>query len=415
MTDLDEKKTQWNSFRAKIFYVLVSFVICFSLMLNMLLHHQYGDHIDSLSNDLISQSNENVIDKTTDYLMPAVLLSETAARMATIGTLDLDNKSQLENLFLTILKPYPQLQAIYYGDEDGNFFMINRGKNNTTTKEVLHVGNDIKTTYKIRNDENVVIDEKTIMTEVYDARLRPWYKGAKEVGQRFWTDVYVFFTNKQSGITASYPMYSSDNRLKGVFGVDISLSNISSFLNAQKMSKKGHMFILNDKNKVVALPASLSEKKQSDHPLHIKDLGRPEILEAVSIRDTYKATKFTYTVDGKDYFASFLDFPQFFGKQWTTALIVPSQALNTNKVIMNRIFLIFLGLAVLIIYLISILLSRSIFDPLNAIIADMKKIGNLVFDDFLHIPQSVREINSLSDAYVSMKAALKKYKSTRQG
>lgn len=413
MTEYSEKKSQWNSFRAKVFYVLVSFAVCFSLTLNMLLHHQYTDHIDSLSNDLISQSNENVIDKTTDYLMPAVLLSETAARMATIGTLDLNDKAQLENLFLTILKPYPQLQAIYYGDENGNFFMINRGDYTTTTKEITNLGSSLQTTYKIRNDENQVIEERVETTESYDPRLRPWYKGAKEVGQRFWTDVYVFFTTKQSGITASYPMYGADKRLKGVFGVDISLSNISSFLNAQKISQKGHMFILNDKNKVVALPESLSGVRKADHPLHINELERPEILEAVSIRDTYKATKFTYTVDGNDFFASFVDFPQFFGKQWTTALIVPSQALNANKVMMNRVFFIFLGLAVLIIYLISILLSRSLFDPLQAIISDMKKVGSAVFDDAIHIPGSVREINKLSEAYIAMKDSIKRYLSTK--
>jgi adenylate cyclase len=410
MVNQEEKKSLWSSFRARIFYILLIFVVCFSLTLNMLLHHQYADHIDTLSNDLIAQANENVIEKSSDYLMPAVLLSESTARMVTNGTLNTNNKDQLESLFLTILKPYPQLKAIYFGDEYGNFFMVNRVGDKTVTKEIKANGKEIVTFYKTRNKDNSIIKETTTKSESFNPKLRPWYKGAKSKGERFWTDIYMFFSDKQLGITASYPMYNSNKHFKGVFGVDISLSNISEFLNAQRISKKGHMFILNDKNRIVALPTTL-ETKHSDTPLHINDLGKEEIIEAVSIRDSYNASKFTYTVNGKDYFASFVNFPEYFGKRWTTALIVPSHALTVNKVMINRLFFIFLGISILIIYLISILLTRSMFDPLNIIVKDMKNIKNANFDEKIAIEQSVKEIDIVVDTYMDMKNSLKNKKS----
>ena len=39
--------------------------------------------------------------------------------------------------------------------------------------------------------------------DAYDPRTRPWYEGAASAGALFWTDVYVFWSDKQPGITAA--------------------------------------------------------------------------------------------------------------------------------------------------------------------------------------------------------------------
>jgi len=407
MSHNDEREPIWNSFRTLVFYILVAFVVCFSLTLNMLLQHQYADHIDNLSNDIIAQSNENVIDKTSDYLKPAVLLAKTTSRMATNGSLDLTDKSQLENLFIAILKPYPQLQSIFYGDEDGNFFMVRRSGENTLTKEVIVDIEKVTTMYKSRSSDNDILDQRTTNREFYDPRQRPWYQGAVDNKGEFWTDVYKFYTFNELGITASHPVFES-GQLKGVFGVDISLKNISTFLNNQRISKKGHMMILDEHNKVVALPSDL-EKEDMVLPVSVRDLNREELNKAIDIRDVYNATRFTYTTNGKDYFASFVEFPTDIGRQWTTALIVPSQALNINKVVINRLFFIFLGISILIVYLISILLSRSIFDPIYVLINDIKNVGRNIIDDSVVFQKSVKEVNILIDTFKDMKKSIKSF------
>jgi hypothetical protein len=86
-----------------------------------------------------------------------------------------------------------------------------------------------KLTWIYRKPDGTIdrIEEQTF--DGFDPRERPWYEGAKQTQQRFWSDVYIFHTSRSPGITASYPIIKQ-GKVLGAFGLDIPLEDLSVFV-----------------------------------------------------------------------------------------------------------------------------------------------------------------------------------------
>ena len=105
----------------------IGFIFLITTILSIGLTYQFKNNtIDSLSNSLLEQINNNIIEITTNFLMPAIVLAESSARLAEEGALDVNNSLQIEQYFKASIKPHPQIQGLYYGDKFGNFYMIKK-------------------------------------------------------------------------------------------------------------------------------------------------------------------------------------------------------------------------------------------------------------------------------------------------
>ena len=90
------------------------------------------------ANNSINQATNMVIRETTDYLMPLSKMAEFSAMINNGGALSLRNKKQLEDYGLEVLKFYPPTAAFYFGDEQGNFLMIQRLPDGTIATDIVN-------------------------------------------------------------------------------------------------------------------------------------------------------------------------------------------------------------------------------------------------------------------------------------
>jgi len=392
---------------ASIVSILVVLALCISVgsivTISLYSRHQHQQALHALSDQFINQIQETVIEKTSNYLMPAIILAENSAKMVQFGALSLANTAQIENYALSVLTPYPQLSAFYYGDAQGNFTMLKRQPDGTIQTKLVRPKLSL-TKFKDRNPLGQITTITPIYKVDFDPRKRPWYVGAQTTDRRFWTDVYVFFSNKQPGITASYPVYSASNHFKGVFGVDIELSKISELLAAQSLGSDSHVLITNEKNKVVAMSKHSDAIQTHSHfvqPLHVKDLPYPEVTMAFEkFASNAPPKKIVYQANQKEYVAAFQPFPAEFGKKWHIVIVAPTDTLIQAPKLFNR-SLIAIIFCLIVLSLIGVFVIASLIaTPIKLMTVNMRSASNEKFS----IKSKIREIHALFLAYRTFKS-----------
>src|SRR6266850_1640501 len=98
----------------------------------------------------------------------------------------------------------------------------------------------------------------------YDPRQRPWYRGAvsarPQAGERIhWTEPYLFYTAGAPGITAAMAFDGRDRRAR-VVGVDVLLTDISSFTTDLRAGAHGQVTVLTEEGRVIGLPHEVGDR-----------------------------------------------------------------------------------------------------------------------------------------------------------
>jgi adenylate cyclase len=371
--------------------------------------------VRDLSNDLMDQATHIVIQKTTNYLSPATVMAEMSARLTRAGALSLADHKELEIYAIEMMQSHPQIAMINIGDEQGNFLMPKRMPDGTiATKIIDRTVTPPKTTWKYRNRDFQVVKTKISFTDDYDPRRRPWYQGAKKTGGSFWTDLYAFYTDRKLGITAAFPVLGEDGACLGVFGLDMELENLSTFLNSLKIGKTGIVYIYNEKKELVAYPdqARVIDSDSEDgilRTVYVEELGIPSLTASFQKHARTGSQRFVVEAEGRRFLASFSDFPPSFHKPWKVAVVVPEQDFIGGVQEANTIALLICLAILLIAGVLATILSRSISKPILRLAEETERIRDFQLEEGREFPSHIKEIQALQDAVKRMRVSLKSF------
>ncbi|MCP4138477.1 MAG: hypothetical protein GY754_46395 [bacterium] len=376
--------------------------------------------IRGIAFDLIDRVNDTVISKTVNYLEPASIMAEISCKIVEKDRSMLRDLSRLDSLMIEALKKFPQLNSMFYGDEQGNFLMAKKFPNGSIdTKKIRRSAAKPFVSWQRRPPSGAAKKIEKKYKVKYDPRPRPWYKGAGSSGKIFWTDMYIYFTDKKLGITVGHPIYSPKKKLLGVLGADIHLDALSGFLEKIRVSENGDVIIINNKNEIVAYrDKSFILKKEGTAPsnqklslVNIREMKLPHIVRSFEeYSKTGSNKKFTFSHNGTMYIASYTPFPASFQKDWKIAVIVPEDdfigQLKTNNIITLLITIFILGLSIVI----ARKLSQSISRPIVALTEEIKGIKELELDGVVIIDSPIKEIRLMNDGLQAMKKGLQSFK-----
>jgi adenylate cyclase len=367
-----------------------------------------------LGDDLIVQINKTVMETTNNYFISAAVLVETSARLTEMGALYCTDTSQIELFTMGVLKSYPQISMFFLGDEQGNYIRAWRLPDGTMEGRVIERNIPSPTnTFKYWCSELKVVETKKSGNIDYDPRVRPWYLGAKETKANYWTDIYILARNKKPAITSAYPVIDKQGNVVAVWGVDIELDEISTFLKNLKVGKNGIVFIINAKNEVVAYPEIgkiVREEGGALRPTKVEELGIDSISTAFrEYLQTGKSKSVVYS-HGKRYLASFTEFSQSFPARWRVAVIIPEDDfIGGAKNLIQETLLICLVILLAAISL-AILIARSISQPIKHLAEETKKIKDFRLDDKIEITSYIKEIQAMTQAIAAMKSGLQAFR-----
>jgi adenylate cyclase len=407
-------------FRSQSFYVKIVTAFIGLLILTVLPILSYSYHrnktiVLDVADDLMRQISDTVIQRNLNYFMPASTMVETSAKLAGTEALSPANIPQLELYTLGVLKSYPQVTLFYFGDEQGNFIQAGRLPDGTLESQIYDrsVSPPAHTTKRWTDEFKVVRTEKTAELD-YDPRARPWFTGAKEAKACCWTDLYLSATEERNVVvTTSYPVIDREGRTLGVWGMDIDLDEISSFLKNLDLMDGSIVFIFNSKNEVVAYPMVsdlVREDTESLRPIRADELGVDTVTTI--FREYLQTGKdlFLTKCGGKGYLASFTMFPKDFPALWKVAVIIPEEQLIGKPKQLIKGTLVICSSILLAAILLAFLVARSISGPLKLLADKTKRIKDFQLDDEIEIKSRVKEVQMMSDAISNMKTGLQAFR-----
>ncbi len=207
----------------------------------------------ALSNNLLAGLQARIARQVSGYLDPATRAALLTRDMVTRNAIA-DPRTALQAFAASALREIPQIDAMYVADPAGNFMMVRRGPaGGTATKMIRNEPGPREVSWVYRDRAGQVTRIEQTPKDDYDPRTRGWYQGALKTGDVFWSDVYVFFTDRAPGVTAAI-RFDDPTRGERVFGVDITLKALSAFLASLHVGRGGRVVIIDDTGRVIAAP-----------------------------------------------------------------------------------------------------------------------------------------------------------------
>jgi adenylate cyclase len=395
--------------------ILVAFVTLLMVTALVIIGYTYQRNSGAmlkLSSNLINQVTGTVRERTTNYLTPAALIARVSAKIPNLEGDSLVEDANLERYAITVLDLYPQLAGFFMGNEQGDFLFTKRFADGSIGTQIIDRStNPSVRTWTYRDLDGKITEVETTEKPEYDPRQRPWYEGAKDSQALYWTDIYIFFTDKKPGITASYPILDEKGALMGVIGIDIALDKLSEFLQTQSVGENGLVFIINDKAEVVAHPETSLAMQEGEklRPLRVSELEVPWVVRAYEQYEALGEGEFTFSTGDTRYMASFTPLPDSFGKAWQISIVVPEDDFIGTIKQTNQISLLISLIVLLVAMISSVFISRSISRPVALLTAETKKIKDFQLDGYVEISSTIREVQHLSEAISAMRTGLRAF------
>jgi diguanylate cyclase (GGDEF)-like protein len=220
-----------------------------------------------LSREVTSHTQKQV----NNYLnTPSIFLNINKV-FAESRRLNVNNQQDLQDAFWLQTQITPQVDTLYYAARTGDFIEVNRKggskvaiRNNSTALNL--------TVYSLDRQGKII---EQIDSKEFDPRIRSWYQAAIKEKKLVWSPIYLFTNPPVLGITPAMPLIDRQTgTLEGVMAIDLTLDDISQFLNTLKISDSGRAFIIEQSGEIVATSTNNSlvvTTKTGNQRLHSAD------------------------------------------------------------------------------------------------------------------------------------------------
>jgi len=302
----------------------VALMIAIILAIAVYLSNANRRDVLALSDDLLTALDNRIAKEVSAYLDPSSRILRIGRDMIQDGALG--NRQDLAINYATIvLNVVPQIENLLFADPDGNYMLVRHGANGGIDEKLIHTtGGPRRVTWIYRDSSGKVTGQEDDPTDDFNALTRPWYTGAATTDDLFWTGAYIFFTDKKPGVTASLRYRGADGRAS-VFGADIALDVLSSFLASLEIGRSGKAFIIDSSGHLVASPSgSVMVNQNGGDPVAQKldEIGDPIVTRAFDQYRVEGAGRHVVEVDGQRYITAITPLTSA-GHDWAVLMVVP--------------------------------------------------------------------------------------------
>jgi adenylate cyclase len=208
-----------------------------------------------LSDTLLRSMQERIALQVSAYLEPAAHATLLAHSMLGRGGAT-SRADEAQAFAASVLGETPQIENVLFADAAGNFMLVTRSETGPPgaidVKRILLSPAGRSVAWITRDPTGKMIARREDPKDTYDARSRSWFTGARAINEVFWSGVYVFFSEREPGVTAA--VHGPDAN-PDVVGVDIRLDAISRFLGGLSIGRTGRAYIATRDGQMVAGPA----------------------------------------------------------------------------------------------------------------------------------------------------------------
>ncbi|WP_254175145.1 SpoIIE family protein phosphatase [Planktothrix pseudagardhii] len=330
--------------------------------------------VNNLANKLQNEVSQRIIQQLNYYLTAPTQVNEVNFNLVQLGLLNFQDLDSIRRHFWKQMKVYPYLSYFNLGTVDGLFLGVGREDDGTLYLELM---NPTDKGYYKRYALDDHGDPTTLLAhEKYPYQDDEWYSNAVAAGKPIWTEIYQWDDRPDViSIASSYPIYNQQNKLVGIIGIDLILTQISNFLKHLYISSSSKIFIVERNGLIVA--SSSSEKPylnvdgssqrlsafQSRDPL-IRASSQYLMQRFNNLTEINKKQALSFKLNGEKIFLWVTPWQDQFGLNWLIVITIPESDFmgeidaNTQKTILLCI------IALAIATTMGILIARWITEPI---------------------------------------------------
>ena len=255
----------------------------------------------------------------------------------------------------------------------------------------------VNSVYMGRENGSFVRSHKRLRSTKYDPRLRPWYVLGKEnPGKVIKTDPYRSVTSPDINIGIVTALLDKPGNVYGVIGIDITLANLTAYIEHVKVGRNGYMVLLDHSGTVLA------DREKDNLFKNIHDLYGND-LQTV-FQNKRGVTTFTDHTEQK-YFIYYTS-PTL---GWKLAMVIPIHEIDSE--VGDSVNLVILGLCagLLMLSVLTMLgLQRFVINPLKKLDEGTDLISRTGRLDHRIEIQSRDELGHLARSFNEMMGTIQK-------
>ncbi len=414
---------------ATIFVVVVSALTAAIIWNN---HRQASSAALRTAEQLFHEITTKVDERVNGMLGAVKATVDAASAMADFShRLRYDGLSHaaLETMF-RMIEPQPSVFSVFAGFGSGDWLQVVAPRDDPDVLATFHAPEGtsfiVRTITKDRNGtrrqylrflnrDRHVFGAISETDPAYDPRKRQWYVNALAADQTVFTDPYVFFALRKTGITSTRRLIGGG----GAFGVAVTLSSISQFLSEQSASPNSTVFLFNSKGEILAHsdPSRITTRidkdieGQPDRAALRKadEIGDPEVHAVVGASLTSNADPQALRqlqVGGQSYLVRVRAVGRRLGLDQYIAVAAPLSDFTRHITQMQQRNIVSAFLALAIALPLIYLIARRIAAKLSELAREADKIRRFDLSSPLTVDSLFLEVHNLSQAFGSMKQAV---------
>jgi adenylate cyclase len=392
----------------------------------------YTYHNDSkaavrLSDDFISQISTSTVDMNTSYLAQAQNAAEISSKfILSEADVHLENRPLIDYM-ITTLKLHPFMYAVYAATEKGDFLEVLRTPEKsfyrTETSKTLPPSVKYSARYIRRSQapeidlwqhldkDGNVQDTERLSVLRYDHRVRSWYLKTRRKQGITWSDIYIFKTLTQPGISVSTALLDENRSFYGAVVVDITMDSVTRFLKKASIGQDGVAFLLDGSGHLVAHPdPSYTMKVSGDdiETVQVSEVSDKRISQAYFRHIDTGEDRFVFDYKDVEYAASFTPFKHYL-TDWKMGLVVPTSEFVGEIEHTQKITFVISAVIFLIAALIIGILAKRISRPITEMAEQAESLTRFELEDNHTVKSNIQEIQRLSSALEKMRATLRAF------
>jgi serine phosphatase RsbU (regulator of sigma subunit) len=371
------------------------------------------------ANDLAAQNARQIHQRIEEHLdrlmdLPPAINQLNAARLRE-GLLSLDDPARSRKLTFQTLSIFPAVSSIVLGSATGRVMWEIRYPGETSYEYAQKIESDGEMKeFSLGSDGQ--IGAKALRAYQFDPGIRPWYRAAIAADAPTWGDVYVWVRGGKAvtlGVPYVEPVRDAKGQLQGVICCELTLADISSFLQQLQIGKTGVAFIVEHNGDLVATSTGVDCMKEDMSRVSAIKSPDERIVESIrqlaspsgSLAPVNSVRVEHAEIRGEPSQVVVSEYRNRRNLDWFVVTVVPD-ADFLGEVQRNRDrSMVISALAVAISLLIGIATAFWFLRPILAIVAHARQVGAGDFDARIHRTEN-REMAQLSSALNEMSRGL---------
>ncbi|SDS15975.1 HD domain-containing protein [Halopseudomonas sabulinigri] len=400
-----------------------SMVICLLAMASLTVWQGYRGSrtlLIAAANDAAQQLGVLLNERSERLLGPA----ESALRILNYDPLaqsnTLEQRLQRLPVLIETLRSNRTLSAVYAGYPNGDFFLLRRVESGLQAggrqlprgtaylvQSIEHLaGANVQGRWLAYDNQGEALREVAVSDYRFDPRTRPWYQLAESASDIVLTEPYLFFTNRNIGVTMA-----RRNPAGVVFGLDASLQDLAGEVNDLRLTPGTEIALVGERGKVIAytdLQRIVTDGAEGLQLATLPELGVP-VLEAAHNMAAEARTPQLVELGGQEWYVLNLPLRKVGNNPGSILIAMPAKELlaGVRDTLRDQARLVFALAALLL--LIGWALGQRLGQPLKSLGDQVEQLAGFDFSAPIGVRSRIREVNDLSKMTARMAKAIARF------